>query len=37
MTPQDRAKKAAERMMAQDAASRDLGMQITHIAPGRRR
>lgn len=34
MTPQARAAKAAEAMMAEDTASRDLGMQIIDIAPG---
>ncbi len=34
MTPQERAKRASEAMMAEDSASRDLGMQITEIAPG---
>lgn len=34
MTPQARAAKTAEAMMAEDSASRDLGMQIIDIAPG---
>ncbi|KIN74671.1 hydroxyphenylacetyl-CoA thioesterase PaaI [Sulfitobacter guttiformis] len=34
MTPQARATKAAEAMLAADIASRSLGMQITQIAPG---
>ncbi|MCX7565703.1 hydroxyphenylacetyl-CoA thioesterase PaaI [Sulfitobacter sp. F26169L] len=34
MTPQARAAKSAEIMMAQDPASRELGMQIIDIAPG---
>ncbi|KEJ90462.1 hydroxyphenylacetyl-CoA thioesterase PaaI [Sulfitobacter donghicola] len=34
MTPQERAERAAETMLAKDSASRDLGMKITHIAPG---
>lgn len=34
MTPQTRAERAAETMMAQDAASRGLGMQITAIGAG---
>ncbi|MEH6644461.1 hydroxyphenylacetyl-CoA thioesterase PaaI [Sulfitobacter sp.] len=34
MTPQMRAEKAGEAMMANDNASRDLGMQLARIAPG---
>lgn len=34
MTPQARAAKAAEAMMAEDSASRHLGMQIIDIVPG---
>ena len=34
MTPQLRAEKSAEAMMASDNASRDLGMRIITIAPG---
>ena len=34
MTPQARAEKSAEAMMANDTASRSLGMQIDAIAPG---
>lgn len=34
MTPQQRAETAAARMMAHDAASTALGMQIDHIAQG---
>lgn len=34
MTPQDRAERAAALMLQKDAASRGLGMQIIHIAPG---
>ncbi|QUJ76435.1 hydroxyphenylacetyl-CoA thioesterase PaaI [Sulfitobacter albidus] len=34
MTPQDRAQRAAKTMMANDRASRALGMQLTTIAPG---
>jgi acyl-CoA thioesterase len=34
MTPQTRATKAAETMLAQDAASRGLGMQIATVAKG---
>lgn len=35
MTPNARAKKSAEMMFAQDAASPGLGMAITEIGPGR--
>ena len=35
MTPEDRARKCAELMFANDAASPGLGMAITEIAPGR--
>ena len=35
MTPQARAEKCASLMLAQDAASRGLGMRIEDIAPGR--
>jgi acyl-CoA thioesterase len=34
MTPQTRATRSAEIMMARDEASRGMGMQITEIAPG---
>ena len=34
MTPQARAEKCAALMLAKDAASRGLGMEITTIAPG---
>ena len=34
MTPQARAERCAQSMMAADAASRALGMRIEHIAPG---
>ena len=34
MTPQERAETCAKLMMAADAASRDMGMRIDHIAPG---
>jgi acyl-CoA thioesterase len=34
MTPQARAEKTAEAMMAEDSASRDLGMHIIDIEPG---
>lgn len=34
MTPQDRAQKVADLMMQADTASRDLDMELTHIAPG---
>lgn len=34
MTPQERAEKCAAAMMAQDAASRGLGMEMLSIAPG---
>ena len=34
MTPQARAERSAETMLARDAASRGLGMVIDHIAPG---
>ena len=34
MTPQDRARKCADLMFAQDAASPGLGMKITDIGPG---
>ncbi|MEH6520783.1 hydroxyphenylacetyl-CoA thioesterase PaaI [Sulfitobacter sp.] len=34
MTPQARATRAAEVMMAEDSASRDLGMHIIDIKPG---
>ncbi len=34
MTPQDRAEKAAAAMLANDNATRALGMQITRIGPG---
>lgn len=34
MTPQERAEKASAAMFAQDVASREMGMQITAIAPG---
>jgi acyl-CoA thioesterase len=34
MTPQERAKQVALAMMAKDKASRSLGMNVTHIAPG---
>ncbi len=34
MTPLDRALKCADLMLERDAASRGLGMTITHVAPG---
>lgn len=34
MTPQSRAEHSARAMLAADAASRDLGMEITAIGPG---
>lgn len=34
MTPQERAERSAEAMLSTDAASKGLGMQIIHIAPG---
>lgn len=34
MTPQSRAERAAEAMMARDRASRALGMELVSIAPG---
>ncbi len=34
MTPQQRAEQVASAMMAKDKASRGLGMNVTHIAPG---
>ncbi|WP_299027108.1 hydroxyphenylacetyl-CoA thioesterase PaaI [uncultured Sulfitobacter sp.] len=34
MTPQDRATKVGKMMLANDAATRSLGMEITAIAPG---
>ena len=34
MTPQERAKQVALAMIAKDKASRSLGMNVTHIAPG---
>jgi acyl-CoA thioesterase len=34
MTPQLRAEKSAQSMMANDTASQNLGMEIVHVAPG---
>ena len=35
MTPQDRARRSAEAMWANDTASQRMGMKIEEIAPGR--
>lgn len=35
MTPQERAERSAEAMMAQDVASPGMGMRLDEIAPGR--
>lgn len=34
MTPQERAERSAKAMMAQDVATREMGMTLEHIAPG---
>lgn len=34
MTPQERARRSADAMWAQDAASQGLGMSLAHVGPG---